>query len=87
MSFRRRAAGGRRDTAEPAIVAALHACGVQTWQLSGTGNPDLLCRRRGRYLPLEIKTGKAKANANQQDIPWPIVRTVAEALAVVNAFL
>ena len=87
MSLKKNAAGGRRDDAEPAIVAALNACGVQTWQLSGKSNPDLLCRRRGRYLPLEIKTGNEKANANQQDIPWPIVRTVAEALAVVNAFL
>ncbi len=53
MSFRKRGAGGRRDIAEPAIVAALNACGVRTFPLSGTGNPDLLCVRRGRYLRRE----------------------------------
>ena len=84
MGFRRRAGGGKRDTAERVIVAALVAYGVRIWKLSGTGNADLLCLYRGVYLPLEIKTGKGKATANQADIPWPIVRTADEALALLG---
>jgi hypothetical protein len=83
MSFRRRAGGGKRDLAEAAIVQALEAAGVQTWQLSGTGNPDLLCFTRGAFFALEVKTEKGKRTRNQTTIPWPIVRTPEEALAAV----
>jgi hypothetical protein len=77
------AGGGKRDLAEPAIVEALEAHGVRVWRLGGQGNPDLLCFYRERYVPLEVKTGASKANANQQDIPWPIVRTIEDAIAVI----
>ena len=83
MSYRRHAGGGKRDLAEPAIVAALEAYGVRVWRLGGQGNPDLLCLYREKYTPLEVKTGRSKANANQRDIPWVIVRSVEDALAVV----
>ena len=84
MSFRRHAGGGKRDLAEPAIVAALEAYGVRVWRLGGVGNPDLLCLYRARYTPLEVKTGRSKANLNQREIPWAIVRTVEEALATIT---
>ena len=83
MSYRRHAGGGKRDLAEPAIVAALEAYGVRVWRLGGQGNPDLLCLYRARYTPLEVKTGTSKANANQQTIPWAIVRSVEDAIAVI----
>ena len=84
MGFRRRAGGGKRDIAEAAIVEALEACGTRVWRLGGTGNPDLLCLRGGIYTPLEVKTDKGKATANQQTIPWPIVRSVDEAIHAVT---
>jgi len=84
MSYRRRAGGGKRDTAEGPIVAALRQIGVECWHIGGTGNPDVLTRFRGRYLPLEIKTGKGQRTANQADIPWPVVRTIDEAIREVT---
>lgn len=85
MSFRKRAAGGRRDQAEPAIVEALEAYGARIWRLSGTGNPDLLTFYRGRFMVMEVKTGKEKPTANQRDIPWPIVRCADDAICVIIA--
>lgn len=83
MSFRKRAGGGKRDAIEPAVIQALEACGVRCWRIGGTGNPDVLTLSPiGRYLPLEVKSGKAGLTKNQADIPWPIVRSVAEALAL-----
>ena len=81
MSYRRRAGGGKRDTAEGPILSALAAVGARTWRLSGTGNPDVLCLFRGRYYVAEVKSGKAgRLTANQQDIPWPIWRSPQDAL-------
>jgi hypothetical protein len=85
LSYRRRAGGGKRDLVEPDIVAALEAYGVRVWRLGGQGNPDLLCLYRARYTPLEVKTGTNKPNANQQTIPWAVVRSVEEALAAVRS--
>lgn len=86
MSYRRRAGGGRRDTAESAIVEALRAAGCQVWLLSGTGNPDLLVKRGGRFMVFEVKTGpKAKLTANQDAANWPILRSVDDALQWANA--
>lgn len=82
VSFRRRAGGGRRDTVEASIVEALEAYGVRVWRLGGTGNPDLLTLYRSRFLPLEVKGKTGTLTANQQDIPWPVVRTPEEALAL-----
>jgi len=87
VSFRKRAAGGKRDASEPAILDALHAVGAETWQLSGTGNPDVLVRFRGVYTPLEVKTGKGRRTANQCGVPWPIVRNGLEALLAIGARL
>jgi Holliday junction resolvase len=89
MSFRRYAGGGRRDNAEKAIVDALEAIGARVWKLTGNGNPDLLVLFQGRYVPLEVKTtrrdgGWDRLTANQDDIPWPVVRSVEDALQVLG---
>ena len=81
MGWRRRAGGGKRDAAEKGIVDALQAVGAQTWQLSGTGNPDVLVLFQGTYYVAEVKTGKGRMRPAQADIPWPIWRTSEEALA------
>ncbi len=85
MSYRRRAGGGKRDTAEAEIVAALEAVGARVWRLGGTGNPDLLTLRAGIYVPLEVKTAKGGLTPNQQSIPWSVVRSVDEALRAIGA--
>ena len=82
MGYRRRAGGGKRDLAEPAIIQALEAVGCRVYQLSGTGNPDLLVWR-GRPFVMEVKTGQGKRTKAQQGAPWPVVRTVEQALAVI----
>ena len=71
----------KRDTAEPAIIAALRAVGAEVWQVNGAGLPDLLVRSRGRLVGLEVKTGTAKRTKAQVVTNWPIVRTVDEALS------
>lgn len=85
MSWRRRAGGYKRDIAERPIVDALEGVGARTWLLQGKGCPDLLVLFRGVYTPLEIKTGKGKRTANQQDIPWSVVTTPDEALKTIGA--
>jgi len=81
--FRRGGGRKRRDANEPAIIDALRKSGCQVWQVSGTGLPDLLCLTpRGDYVPLEVKTAKGtltKVQAQQAN-PWPIVRSVDEAM-------
>ncbi len=84
MSYRRRAGGGKRDTAEAEIVAALEAVGARVWRLGGTGNPDLLCLRAGIYVPLEVKGTKGRLTPNQATIPWRVVTTPSEALAAIG---
>ena len=82
MSFYRGGAGKRRDALEPELIAALHAAGVQTWQLHGTGLPDLLCLFRSRFYALEVKSSpSAKLTEAQQHCPWPVVRSVPDAFA------
>jgi hypothetical protein len=85
VTFYRGGARRRRDTIEPAIVEALRARGVQTWQVGGRGLPDLLCWYRGRPVVLEVKSGNAPLSAVQAraDAPWPVVRTVEEAVGAV----
>lgn len=80
MGYRRRAGGGRRDAIEPAIIKRLRAMGCQVWLLSGTGNPDLLVKRAGRFYVFEVKSGKAKLTPNQNHANWPILRCVEDAL-------
>lgn len=79
MSYRRRAGGGKRDAVEAEIVAGLEAHGARCWRLGGTGNPDLLVLYRGRWTPLEAKTGKGRLTRNQTDIPWPVVTSFDQA--------
>lgn len=88
MGYRRRAGGGKRDAAEQGIIDALRATGAVVWQLSGTSNPDLLILSRGQWVPCEVKTGKAgKLTRNQESIPWPVVRSVSDALALIGVTL
>jgi hypothetical protein len=83
MSYRRVAGGGKRDAAEPAIVAMLRAHGALVWHIGGAGNPDLLVRYRGVWTPLEVKTGTGRRTRLQSEIPWPVVRSVDDALRAV----
>lgn len=85
MTYLRGGARRRRDTIEPAIIEALRARGVRTWQVGGRSLPDLLCWHRGRPVVLEIKSGNARLSAVQaRDLaPWPVVRSVEEAVAAV----
>jgi hypothetical protein len=85
MSRKQRAGGGKRDTAEQPIREALEAVGARTWQLGGTGNPDLLVLYRGRYYVGEAKTGRGRRTRNQTDIPWPVWRVPLDALITIGA--
>lgn len=80
--FRRGGGRKRRDANEPQIIAALRSIGCQVWQVSGAGLPDLLVLCRGQYHALEVKTttGKLTKVQAQQANPWPIVRSVDEAM-------
>jgi hypothetical protein len=86
MVFYRGGGRKRRDAIEPEIVRELRARGVQTWQIGGRGLPDLLCWYQHRPTVLEVKSGaSARLSRVQadQDAPWPIVRSVAEAVEAV----
>lgn len=78
--------GKKRDANEPEIIAALQDIGVTVVQLAGNGVPDLLCHSRGIWSVMEIKSDKGKLKPAQaalyQQAPFPIVRNVAEALAL-----
>lgn len=79
--MRRGGAKKRRDANEAAIVEALEAYGAHVWRISGAGLPDLLVLTRGgRFVPLEVKSAKGILTKEQQDVPWPIVRSVGDAL-------
>ena len=83
MPFRRGGGGKRRDLAEKAIVDALRAVGAQTWQVSGTGLPDVLVRFRGRYYVGEVKSKGGTETAHQG--AHPIWRTPEDALKAIGA--
>ena len=85
MTFLKGGARKRRDKIEAEIIAHLRARGAQTWQLSGRSVPDLLVWHHGHPIVLEIKSGKAPLSAVQahDQNPWPIVRSVAEAVVEV----
>ena len=87
MTFYRGGARRRRDAIEPAIIEALRGIGAQTWQIGGRGLPDLLVWYRHRPIVLEVKSGNARMSAVQASAqaPWPVVRSVAEAVAAVEA--
>lgn len=76
----------RRDWNETAIVSALRGVGVVVYRLSAPGVPDLLTYSRGVWLPIEVKKPRGKLTPAQKDTradtPYPVVETVAEALAL-----
>lgn len=85
----------KRDTAEPAIVAALLKAGASVVKLSDTGVPDLMVSYIGRFgvrvtLLMEVKTGNAKLTDAEQKFfdTWQgechIVRTPQDALSWIN---
>lgn len=84
-------AGRRRDENESEIVAALQSIGIAVWRNSSIGQPDLntydrwAIRRRG-WLPIEVKRPGGKLTKEQQAVydeaPFPVVESVAEALAL-----
>jgi hypothetical protein len=83
MSLNRR--NPRRDANEPAIVSALEAVGTRVWRVSGKGLPDLLCLRRGRWIPLGVKVpGGQLTDIEKAGVPWPLVESTAEALEAVG---
>lgn len=86
MTFRRGGAGKKRDANEADIIAVIKSHGVQVWQLSGRGIPDLLLYdpRGGRYYVGEVKTAKGRKTDAQQDQPWPVWRTATDALVAIG---
>ena len=74
----------KRDANEGAIVDALEAHGARCWRISGKGCPDLLVAFRGRFMALEVKSAKGRLTEAQADIPWPVVRSVDEAIREVT---
>lgn len=84
MAFRVGGAGKRRDRNEAAIVDALRHLGCQVWQISGRAVPDLLVYRGGKYFPMEVKSAKGTRTEAQRDVPWAIVRSIDEAICVIN---
>lgn len=77
----------RLDANHQAIVDGLRALGVSVCL---KGPLDALCGFRGRNVLLEFKTGRGKLRASQTAFldAWrgqaAVVRTLEEALAVVN---
>lgn len=80
----------KRDKAEPAIIQALEQVGAEVWALD---NPcDLLTLYRGRWQPLEVKTGKYRPRRDQAEqtavlsrTAIPVVTTPLEALQAIGA--
>lgn len=74
----------KRDESEGPIVDALRAYGATVYRISGSGLPDLLVCYRGRWTPLEVKSGTGKLTEAQAkawlDAPFAVVRTVDDAL-------
>lgn len=77
-------ANKRRDSNEGEIRKALHAIGAQTWQINGRKLPDLIVLFRGRWFPLGVKTQTGSLRPGEADAPWPLVRSVEQALAAVG---
>jgi Holliday junction resolvase len=82
--MRRGGAGKRRDAVEPEIIQGLRSVGAEVWQLSGNGLPDILATFRSRYFVMEIKSAGGRLTAAQRGIPWPVVRSVSDALRVIG---
>ncbi len=81
----------RVDANHGSIVKALRRVGCLVVDTSrvGHGFPDLVCSMRRRVFLIEVKTARGKRTEDQvyfeaQGWPVALVRTVDEALAVVN---
>ena len=76
----------KRDAIEAEVIDALESIGIDCWRLSEPGLGDVLTHSRGKWLPLEIKSGKGRLTPKQAElqkrVDLPIVRSVADALAV-----
>ena len=77
-------AGKRRDANEREIRVGLHAVAARTWQINGRQLPDLLVLFRGRWMPLGVKTATGALRPGEAEAPWPLVRSVDEALAAIG---
>jgi hypothetical protein len=84
---------GRRDVNHAEIRDALLACGCSVRDTADLGDdfPDLVVGRQGRTYLLEVKAPKGKEREGQTEArtswrggPWKVVRSLAEALAVVG---
>ncbi len=84
----------KRDTTEPAIIAALQRAGWSVIRLSDTGAPDLLAIRHGVVRPVECKSpGGALTPAQRKaflswaaaGLPVTVAYTPDEAIAAVCA--
>lgn len=82
--MRRGGAGKRRDSNEPQIIDGLRAIGCRVYQISGANLPDLLVCYRHRWMPLAVKTKTgALTESEQAGVPWPIVRSLDEAMQAI----
>lgn len=77
----------KRDYNEREIVDVLRALGVTVIPVSGEGAPDLLCWHwREGWVPIEVKHARGQLTAAQTKLraqaPYPVVRSVAEGLAL-----
>lgn len=76
----------KRDWQERSIISELEAIGVTVIPISGVGAPDLLCYSRGTWLAMEVKGPRGRLTSAQVAMrakaPYPVVRSVAEALTL-----
>lgn len=77
---------GRKDFVQAQIVSALRAIGVTVRVVNQEGLPDLLVHSRGIWRVVECKQpGEPLTDAQQRlydEAPYPIVHSIAEALAL-----
>lgn len=75
----------KRDVNEPAIIEALEGIGITIVQLSAPGCPDLLCWSPWdgmRLLEVKSKTGTLTPEQKKATVPFTIVRSEQDALAL-----
>lgn len=77
----------KRDHNEREIIQTLEARGYAVWQISGTGVPDLLLSKHGKFWLAEVKQAKGKYTPKQIQFHtrWtgpaiPCLRSVEDAL-------
>lgn len=77
----------RRDVSEPDIIAAYKSVGAFVKQVSGRDLPDLIIRWQGRWYVAEVKSAGGTVSQGQSEAAYPIIRTRAEALALIGISL